>query len=322
MSRPGDFSDEYTQFMDDVLNPAVDVEILLTRPSLSAPEEQANDLREDDLHEHDSFVEAMCGNAPSLLPRMHAHTAVNKERDVEQSPRSQPVPNPLHNMDDSDNTANDPIKERAGYGDQLRGRPSANVRLPQNVEISMVELATWFPSSFVVPTPILRAVRNGFTREDLAEMQLRPVNRFDEGEMVTAINRIQQLISKAGKLEDPSKSGRWHTAAYVRRAGRQHDMTTNGWKQKREYDGKDAQWTDMTLVEIAHSVPRQNWPTGDDRLLVTACIEYAVANPGLELSTLEWSEIIQSQFGSFVLPAAPTVANSNRDTAAHDRLFP
>jgi len=186
----------------------------------------------------------------------------------------------------------------------------------------MVELATWFPSSFVVPTAILRAVRNGFTRGDLAEMQLRPVNRLDEDEVVTAINRIQQQISKAGKLEDPSKSGRWNTAAYVRRTGRQHDMSTNGWKQKREYDGKDAQWTDMKLAEIAHSVPRQNWPTGDDRLLITACIEYAVANPGLELSTLEWSEIIQSQFGNFVLPAAPTTANTNRDTAAHGRLFP
>ncbi|KAK1057268.1 hypothetical protein LTR33_013688, partial [Friedmanniomyces endolithicus] len=213
MSRPGDFSDEYTQFMDDVLNPAVDVEILLTRPSLSTPQEQANDLREDDLYEHDAFVEAMCGDVPSEIPRVHAHTAVKKERDVEQSRRSHNVLSPLHNTNDTDDTADDPTIERAGYGDQLRGRPSVNVRLPQNVEISMVELATWFPSSFVVPTPILRAVRNGFTREDLAELQLRPVNRFDENEMVTAINRIQQQISKAGKLEDPSKLGRWNTAA-------------------------------------------------------------------------------------------------------------
>ncbi|KAK0919620.1 hypothetical protein LTR91_002415 [Friedmanniomyces endolithicus] len=314
MSHPGDFSDEYTQLMDDVLNPTVDLDVLLTRRSLSRPQEQVNNLREDDLYEHDAFVVAMCGDVPAKTPRKHAHTAENKERDVEESQRSHTALDPLHNTDVSDGPFDDPTKERSAYGDQLRGRPASN--------ISMVELATWFPSSFVVPTAILRAVRNGFTRGDLAEMQLRPVNRLDEDEVVTAINRIQQQISKAGKLEDPSKSGRWNTAAYVRRTGRQHDMSTNGWKQKREYDGKDAQWTDMKLAEIAHSVPRQNWPTGDDRLLITACIEYAVANPGLELSTLEWSEIIQSQFGNFVLPAAPTTANTNRDTAAHGRLFP
>ncbi|KAK0323716.1 hypothetical protein LTR82_005463 [Friedmanniomyces endolithicus] len=328
MSRPGDFSDEFAQFMGEVLDSVSDVGALLTRPSLSAPQVQTFDLRVDEQDEHDAFIRGLSGGHSSPPSHESADSADSAYTTTdEHEPNDRTVqPQQSGTASSSNHPPHDSgslIKHRPRpvYGVRSSGRPPFNVRLPQNVDISMVELATWFPASFMVPTPILRAVRNGFTREELAEMQLRAVNGLDDKSMTTAVNRIQQQISKAGKLEDPGAPDRWNTEAYVRRAGLQHDLTANAWKQKCEYDDKDAEWTDMKLVEIARAVPTQNWPTGKDRLLVTACLEYAVARPWLELDTTQWAVIIQNHFRDLVLPPAPTAPNTNRDTEAHDRLF-
>ncbi|KAK1819833.1 hypothetical protein LTR12_005708 [Friedmanniomyces endolithicus] len=320
MSRLGDFSEEFAQLMEDVLDPTVDVEVLLTRPSLSTAQVQPNILREDEQHEHNAFIRALSGNYSPPPTHETLHTRTHENGHTVQSPQSGAASSLNHPPRNSGSLIQ--RHQWAVYGVCSGGRPPFNVRLPQNVDISMVELNTWFPASFVVPTPILRAVRNGFTREELAEMQLRAVNGLDDKSMTTAVNRIQQQISKAGKLEDPGAPDRWNTEAYIRRAGLQHDMTVNAWKQKCEYDDKDAEWTDMKLVDIVRAVPTQNWPTGNDRLLVTACLEYAVARPWLDLDTTQWAVIIQNHFRDLVLPPAPTAPNTNRDTEAHDRLFP
>ncbi|TKA64117.1 hypothetical protein B0A55_09941 [Friedmanniomyces simplex] len=310
------------------------LEDLLTRCFFAIPQTQTLVLCEADQRTQDTFVAMLLGGPYSQRSHGNAHTTNNIEHrdrqsqppdavssaivsDAAQMPRLSP-----HIPHDSGSTLNRRINDRAVYGDQLGGSPPFNVRLPQDVRIGMVEINTFFPSSFLIPAPILRAVRNGFTREQLVELQLRAVDRFNSDDFPTAVNRIQQQISKAGKLEDPHAPDRWNTKAYVQRTGQQHDLTTNAWKQRSEHGGKDAQWTDMKLADIAQSVPRQDWPTGSDRLLVTLCLEFAVSRLWLNLDTTHWGAITRNYFRAMVLPQAPTAPNANRDTATHDRLFP
>ncbi|KAK3620604.1 hypothetical protein LTR56_023317 [Elasticomyces elasticus] len=229
------------------------------------------------------------------------------------------VPPTAEQADETDETP-----ERRMKGEFLRGRPACHVRMPGGrVDVGMVELNTFFPACFLNPEAILRANRNGFSREQLAEMQLRPVNQFHKTEFTTTVNRLQQQISKAGKLEEPNRQGRWRTEEYVKRVGLQSDLTTAAWRQREQYGngGSTGRWTDMSLVDIANCVPRANWPVGNDRLYVTACLEFAVANPGRNLTTANWASIIQNDLPTFALPAALTGANENRDTEAHTRLF-
>ncbi|KAK5675013.1 hypothetical protein LTS10_012425 [Elasticomyces elasticus] len=211
-------------------------------------------------------------------------------------------------------------------GEFMRNRPSPFVRLPSGVDVSMVEINDFFPATLLNPTVILRAVRNGFSREDLARIQHEAVDQFTSftaPEVITTVNRLQQQISKAGKLEDPNRQGRWQTEEYVKRVGLQNDLTTGAWKQRDQYGSTaNARWTDMRLYDIANCVPRRNWPTGNDRLYVTACLEFAVSRPDLNLTTADWDTIMQNHLPTFVLPAAPTAASGhNRDTEAHYRLF-
>ncbi|KAK4955508.1 hypothetical protein LTR10_006447 [Elasticomyces elasticus] len=213
--------------------------------------------------------------------------------------------------------------ERRMKGEFLRGRPTCQVRLPGGVHISIMELNVFFPACFLIPEAILRAIRNGFSREQLAELQERAVNQYNGTINTTAVNRLQQQISKAGKLEEPNGVGRWRTEDYVKRVGLQNDLTTAAWRQREQYGngGSTGRWTDISLIDIANCVPRANWPVGNDRLYVTACLEFAVANPGRNLTTANWASIIQNDLPTFALPAAPTGANENRDTEAHTRLF-
>ncbi|KAK5713732.1 hypothetical protein LTR17_017499 [Elasticomyces elasticus] len=231
----------------------------------------------------------------------------------------QAAPPPTDDAEDAEETPEPRMK-----GEFLRGRPAYHVQLPGGgVEVGMVELNTFFPACFLNPQAILRALRNGFSREQLAELQYDAVNQYDGTINTTAVNRLQQQISKAGKLEEPNRVGRWKTDEFVKRVGLQNDLTVAAWRQREQYGngGSNGRWTHMSLVDIANCVPRAKWPVGNDRLYITACLEFAVANPGRNLTTAHWASIIQNDLPTFVLPAAPTGANENRDTEAHTRLF-
>jgi hypothetical protein len=55
------------------------------------------------------------------------------------------------------------------YLDMHRGhRPSQGLIWPANVDIGLVEICTFCPNWFMLPEPVARAIRNGWTREALA----------------------------------------------------------------------------------------------------------------------------------------------------------
>ncbi|KAK4554094.1 hypothetical protein LTR86_008935 [Recurvomyces mirabilis] len=230
-------------------------------------------------------------------------------------PPASPVSTPRRSVDTR-------IGDNTSYGEILRGRPHSAARPPLNIDISIVEICTFFPSWFINPLVILRAMRNGFTRNTLADLQIGVVGRTSAGDRKKTEDRLQQQISRGRKLEQGSEA-RWDTASYIQRVGLQNDLTANAWKQREEYGPKEnaVDWDDVDLVGVAAAVPQANWPAGDDRLLLTRCLEFASANPDLKLSTKHWAWIIQSHLGGVALPLTPAGPNANRDTAAVQRLF-
>lgn len=55
----------------------------------------------------------------------------------------------------------------------------------------------------------------------------------------------------------------------------------------------DPQFTHIALSDVYSTVPRPSWPAGPDRLLLTQCLEFAAANPNLDLDTSHIGGIIQ-----------------------------
>ncbi|KAK5118707.1 hypothetical protein LTR85_007913 [Meristemomyces frigidus] len=211
------------------------------------------------------------------------------------------------------------------YGELVKGRPQPNVRPPFGIDISMVEICTFFPSWLQIPLVALRAICNGYKRDHIAKMQCDVVNITNYNQLKTTRDRIQNHYSFGGKLHCGTPNVTWNSEAYATSTGLQHDLTANEWKLRSKYAGGTnvgMEWGDMLLVDIANSVPRANFPSGDDRLLLTACLEYAVDHPELALDTTHWSWIIQYRLQDFEVPRSPFGALVNRDTVAHQRLFP
>lgn len=222
-------------------------------------------------------------------------------------------------------TAQNPGKHNRKYATLLKGRPPVNIRPPLNIDISIVEILTFFPSWTRIPLVVLRAVRNGFTRQELAELLLRSVHPLTTENIKRESERVQQHMRTAGLLEAGIKS--WDIKSYKQTAGVQNDLTANQWKLASDYPGGctpkgETEWKDMELADIAKSVPDQNWPKGNDRLLLTRCLEYAANRSWSELDTTHWDVIIRNVLGYVAIPPAPTGHNVNRDTVAHSRLFP
>lgn len=59
-----------------------------------------------------------------------------------------------------------------------------------------------------------------------------------------------------------------------------------------------------------------NWPVGNDRLLMTQCLEFVRNNEHLNLDTSHWDWIIRSQG----LTAPPAPVGRNRDAEAYQNL--
>jgi hypothetical protein len=189
---------------------------------------------------------------------------------------------------------------------------------PANVDISLVEICTFCPNWFMLPEPAARAVRNGWTREALGKAQLHAVGALGWDEWQRAINRIQKQVSACCKLIDGFSSEdrvRHNSQAFRIRHGPQNDLTASAWQFKVEYEpGTPVQTGHVPLSYLCGVVV--NWPVGNDRLLMTQCLEFARNNEHLNLDTSHWDWIIRSQG----LTAPPVPARLNRDVEAYQRL--
>jgi len=198
------------------------------------------------------------------------------------------------------------------------GRPSQGLVWPANIEISLVEICAFCPNWFMIPELVARAIRNGWTREALSKAELHAVGSLDWDSWQTATGRIQKHISAGCKLIDGVSSedrSRHNSKDFRVRHGPQNDLTAGAWRFKAQYEpGKPVQPGHMPLSHVYEGVV--NWPVGNDRLLMTQCLEFAKANEHLNLDTSHWDWIIRSQG----LTAPPAPAGLSRDVDAFQRL--
>lgn len=205
------------------------------------------------------------------------------------------------------------------YLDMHRGhRPSQGLIWPANVDIGLVEICTFCPNWFMLPEPVARAIRNGWTREALGKVQLHALGALGWGEWLRAASRIQKQISAGCKLIDGIPAGkqyRHNSPDFRERHGPQDDLTATAWQFKAEYEpGTPVQTGHMPLASLYRDVV--NWPVGNDRLLMTQCLEFSRNNEHLRLDTSHWDWIIQSQ--GLTAPSAPV--GVNRDVEAYQNL--
>lgn len=227
----------------------------------------------------------------------------------------------------------------AGYGNLIQGRPPFNVQPPMNVDITLTEICTFFPSWFLLPEVAVRAVRNGWGRRDIAKAQLHAANLLDRENLAKAENRIQKQISDGGKHfcglwgadddrwnseeqrtalgEDDGKSMVILKSAYLSRANvGKSDLTANDWTFRPPKRGTPAEYGHVKLADLVNGVV--NPPDPLDQGLVTKCIAFAAVNPHLDLDTSHWDWIIH-QLSTIGIPA-PQRLNAQFDLQAVERL--
>lgn len=207
----------------------------------------------------------------------------------------------------------------ASYLKPIKGRPRRNVQWPENIEISLVEIATFCPNWFQTPEVVGRAIRNGWSREDIAKAQLLAEDPTSRHKLARRSGRVQKQASHAHRLltgepDLPRSNANVLRALY----GMQNDLTANAWFFKHSYDAEfnaPEHLGDVPLSALYAHV--HTWPTGNDRLLMTQCLEFARQNPGRQLDTSHWNWIITSQG----LATPPPLANGvHRDVDALQRL--
>ncbi|KAF2160876.1 hypothetical protein M409DRAFT_59659 [Zasmidium cellare ATCC 36951] len=184
----------------------------------------------------------------------------------------------------------------SAYGQHTLERPPPNVCLPLDVELGLVELMTFFPNSVQIPLLAIRLVRNGFSYQTLAKMQLDPVNELTDKSARTVEDKIKWQFKDGGGCEWPDKKAErtmWQRVAQSE--GPHHNLTANHFKLRHEYSDKKPgrAWGHWKLADIYSAVDESKWPQGDDRMVLTQCLEFARDNPQLDLDTSHWDWIIQ-----------------------------
>ena len=170
--------------------------------------------------------------------------------------------------------------------------------------ISMIELCTFFPNYFVIPEVIMRALRNGWPRKDIATAELYAIGKLTIDDLKKAENRIQKQISDGGKIAlGLASTMHWDNEKYVKQLTRQDDLTSAQWQLRSQYPRaqngnrrhRQMKFEDVMLADIHSEVDASRWPTGQDRLLLTQCLEFDAQNPHLKLTTADYGRIVRHQ---------------------------
>ncbi|KAK5175162.1 uncharacterized protein LTR77_000299 [Saxophila tyrrhenica] len=113
-----------------------------------------------------------------------------------------PIPRAAERMHLRSVTNATPTKSGATYADLTRVRPSVGCQPPPtNINVGMIEICTFYPNAFQIPTVGMRAVHAGWTALDLAKAQLKPVGLHDsKGELDRARGRIQKQLKEGAEV--------------------------------------------------------------------------------------------------------------------------
>jgi hypothetical protein len=231
-------------------------------------------------------------NAQALMPIILANTIPTMINGHQVQ-----VPTPSLRISGHTNVSTRANNPNQTYGNQIAGRPPHNIAPPRNIDISILEICTFFPSYVLIPEVAMRAQQNEWSRKELAKAQFDATNmlaNMTDEEFTTASNRIQKQISLCGmamfnvtawSLQIPKQRG------YT---GNQ-DLTANNWRFKSYYlrSKREETFGHMALRDIYRHVPHTNWPQGEDRMILTQCLEFAYNHQYLDLDTSHYDWIMQ-----------------------------
>lgn len=188
-----------------------------------------------------------------------------------------------------------------------KDRPPFNVQPPLGVDIGLREICVFLPDWLHIVEVIIRLLRNGASRAALAKMQLLPTGELDVVNFTRCKNKIQQQFGESGKLH--YAVNKWDIT-HARDEGAENDLTANKWATHRK--GGPVVFEHIKLSDIYSPIPAASFPAGNDRLLLTQCLEFARDNPRLDLDTSHFDWIIQSQ--GLHTPPAPIGRNRDQET--------
>lgn len=185
---------------------------------------------------------------------------------------------------------------------------------PLDVDITMVELCTYFPNHFQHPDVAERAVVNNWDRKILAKVQLHARGVLTSVEMHRSEGRMQKQFSiGTQELENIEVGTSWNKTETARRIGPTKKHTANHWESRASYQGGAASWGHIRMDSIGQNVT--NHPQGLDAGPVTRCINFALLNPQLPLTTHHWHVVMRH------LGITNTTLSADHDTQALARAM-
>jgi len=166
---------------------------------------------------------------------------------------------------------------------------------------------------------VKRVLKNGWLVSHIAKVQMHALGISNKKKWQQLKDRGRKQIQVCAKLSFGVPDGTyWDATTYLPTINPIDDLTADWWQYRENYDGKhrgSTQEVDMLLVDIAR--PIVNWPQDDDRLAMTACIEFACAHPHTPYTTADWDQIIQ--YLGYTVPAH-LVLGATHDENAVRRL--
>ncbi|EME85930.1 uncharacterized protein MYCFIDRAFT_81897 [Pseudocercospora fijiensis CIRAD86] len=181
------------------------------------------------------------------------------------------------------------------------------LRPPFEYSINLSEISTWNPDWTLVGKVTDRTMRNGFVTEELSTMQLQAyglaVNKKNPKKVG---DRLKKQRSRFGK-EIYNVGGSWDVN-YALRAGPQNDLKADSW------DDGQVVFQHAKLSDVYAPTALANWPTGQDRGIMTMCLDWArqhhATYPGR--TTRDWNWIVK-QLGNQAVGPVAVAPHANLD---------
>ncbi|KAK3680690.1 hypothetical protein LTR37_021103 [Vermiconidia calcicola] len=272
-------------------------------------------------HPHNNNAQPQVNSQPQRnplnVPYQNPYNIIPRRPEIPRPVASYPPP-PAERSTSVNNIGKRIEDPNTTYGVLLQGKPPANVKPPKGFAIGLIEICTFFPSWFQLPMPIVRAWMNTWNRRPLAKAQLDPLNQLSFKNLETTENKVQKQLGVGGECF--YGMAKWNGAKARQDYPKINDLTADDWLLRTHYEGgtgNDTEFCYISLRDVYTSVPRASWPTGEDRLVLTMCLEFAYNNPGLDLDTSHFDWIRRRN--NFTAPPG-LVLDASHDIAALQRL--
>lgn len=184
------------------------------------------------------------------------------------------------------------------YGAYETKDPHSNAIPPLDIQITLMEILTFFPAWFTIPDVAMRAKANYWGRKHLAKADVDVRNQpLNAASMKKSEDRFQKDTSHGGKMYFGIPDDERWSQEWVKKIQPYEDMTANMWELRGSYTkNQRTDWGHIRLLPVAQRVPTDKWPEGMDRSLLTKCLEFVLddfkKNGDRGFDTSHWHLII------------------------------